>query len=82
MDDQFSAAKNLLPTANFRAVHVPGIEFLWRKSAQEEGQWCRGTFVRRCVGSTHEAKIRYQFQQRDLECVANMNLGFEWFLAM
>jgi hypothetical protein len=33
--------------------------------------------VRKCVGATHQAKIRYQHQQRDLEHVASLKLGID-----
>ena len=57
--------------------HGDSIEFLYRQHQGDEGKWCRGTFVRKCVGATHQAKIQYQHQQRDLEHVASLKLGID-----
>ena len=52
--------------------HGELIEFLWRKRPDETGKWCQGTFLRRCVGSGQQVKIRYQDQQKDCETTVNV----------
>ena len=52
--------------------HGQSIEFLWRKRPDETGKWCQGTFLRRCVGSGQQVKIRYEDQQKDCETTVNV----------
>ena len=48
------------------------IEFLWTDGGKEPGKWCEATFVRKSVGDGDEVKIRYQHEQRDIECTAKL----------
>ena len=52
--------------------HGQSIEFFWRKRPDETGKWCQGTFLRRCVGSGQQVKIRYEDQQKDCETTVNV----------
>lgn len=54
--------------------HGQSIEFLWRSKRPDEGlgKWCQGTFLRRCVGSGQQVKIRYEDQQKDCETTVNV----------
>lgn len=54
--------------------YKPGekIQFFYKKNEKDHGNWCDGTFVRKCIGTDGAVKISYQHQQKD--CEKNVDL--------